>query len=100
MAESIPDELKSSALETIEIRYPATSVLTVSYLQETNGANAGWLCRLFKDSSEKMPPITMARGSQVMLGSLIMRKLTKKPNSGLSRLNRKSPRPTEEQGVG
>lgn len=53
-AEAIPDELKSCALETIELRYPANEWLHIytdgSYLPETNGAGAGWFCRLFEDS--------------------------------------------------
>lgn len=53
-SDAIPDELKACALDTIEQRYPPNEWLHIytdgSYLPETNGAGAGWFCRLFEDS--------------------------------------------------
>ncbi|GFS96318.1 reverse transcriptase [Trichonephila clavipes] len=53
-ADVIPEELKSCPLETIEERYPLNEWLHIytdgSYLPETNGAGAGWFCRLFEGS--------------------------------------------------
>ncbi|GFW24154.1 uncharacterized protein TNCV_1847131 [Trichonephila clavipes] len=53
-ADAVPEELKSCALETIKERYPANEWLLIytdgSYLPETNGADAGWFCRLFESS--------------------------------------------------
>ncbi|GFT43681.1 reverse transcriptase [Trichonephila clavipes] len=52
--DAIPEELKSCVLETIEQRYPANKWLHIyndgSYPPESNGAGAGWFCRLFEAS--------------------------------------------------
>ncbi|KMQ82368.1 reverse transcriptase [Lasius niger] len=53
-SEAIPEELKACSLDTIEQRYPRNEWLHIytdgSYLPESNGAGAGWFCRLFEGS--------------------------------------------------
>ncbi|GFW51382.1 reverse transcriptase [Trichonephila clavipes] len=52
-AGSIPDELKSCALETIEQRYLVNKWLHIKltgHTYQTNGAGSGWLCRPLEDS--------------------------------------------------
>ncbi|GFV20520.1 reverse transcriptase [Trichonephila clavipes] len=53
-ADAILEELKTCALEMIEEIYLANEWLHIytdgSYLLETNGADAGWFCRLFEGS--------------------------------------------------
>ncbi|GFX50923.1 reverse transcriptase [Trichonephila clavipes] len=52
--DAIPEELKYCALETIEESYSENEWLHTntdgSYLPETNGACAGWFCRLLEGS--------------------------------------------------
>ncbi|GFS67902.1 reverse transcriptase [Trichonephila clavipes] len=56
-ADAIPEELKSSALEMIQQRYPVNDWLHIytdgSYLSETNRVGVGWFCRLLEGSLAK-----------------------------------------------